>query len=193
MKNEIVRRADTLVESLARLVEGVSKLAEAGEALDPLVSVAAGEPWDLFRSRVEETKTSGAELLDEAYTLAIDLAAAEKAEARRRAAHDVPLAEKRLAQADNLADNLARLAHSLVPLPKTDALRQIEEFVRALLNQSKQLTHHLDAYAARDNPRDYLAEEHAALLGHLAELERRPVIGAELRRLRCLGELPWDW
>jgi hypothetical protein len=36
-----------------------------------------------------------------------------------------------------------------------------------------------------------LAESHEALLELLDDLERRPVIAAELRRLRCRGEIKW--
>jgi hypothetical protein len=36
-----------------------------------------------------------------------------------------------------------------------------------------------------------LAENYDTLLERLREIERRPVIGEELRRLRCLDELPW--
>jgi hypothetical protein len=39
----------------------------------------------------------------------------------------------------------------------------------------------------------HLAEDHDMLNEWLIELEHRPVIGDELRRLRRLGEIPWDF
>jgi hypothetical protein len=125
LTNDLVTRADRLTKNLVGLGQRVTNLADAAEVLDPVVSAAAGEPWDLFKSVVEQTNALAEALFDELYTLAINL----RGDRRPQRRHDD----------------------------------------------------------------GWLAEDYQRLADHLAELERRPVIGAELRRLRRLGEIPWDW